>query len=116
MKKLISTIIAVTFISGQVCASEGFRKTDLAIILTSNVIDYTSTKFALSQCNSCIEGNPLMRGNRLEVGKLAFTLAEVGTVKYLRSKGKHKEANIFLIVLGTVSVGVAVNNVRIGRK
>jgi len=116
MKKLIILTTILTFNFTQVCFSESnLRKTDLAIILTSNAIDYTSTKYALKNCNSCIEGNPLMR-NRLEVGKLAISLIEIGGVKYLRSKGKNKTANIFLIILGTVSVGVAVNNVRIGRK
>lgn len=115
MRRLISTII-LTFIIPQVCFSEGLRNADLAIILASNGLDYSSTKFALNNCNSCMEGNLLMQGNRLEIGKVAFTIVEIGTVKYLRTKGKNKQANIFLIVLGSVCIGTAVNNIRIGRE
>jgi len=117
MKSILhSAFIILTFsnLSYSTDNTNGLRKSDLFILSMGNGLDYASTRYALSHCESCSEFNPLAR-EHLELTKALGLTVQLVLINQLRKNKKHKLADILVVTIGVSLTAIAVSNYHIGR-
>lgn len=96
---------------------QGWRA-DTAWIASGMVADAVATEWALKNCVSCEEVNPLMRSNTagrllLKTGGLVGAAA---VCHQLRKDGHPRQAKVFRWVVTGLFMGLAIHNVHTARK